>query len=85
MKPGASRASCLDLNASADYAEVAGTNKAELKLWTDAGVDVKQASGSWYLETGSGMGAVARHKFQFREAADAPRGPQSFGLVEGSV
>jgi tungstate transport system substrate-binding protein len=33
-----------------------GTNKAELRLWTDAAVDVKPASGSWYRETGSGMG-----------------------------
>ena len=35
-----------------------GTNKKELELWKDAGVDVKAASGSWYRETGSGMGAT---------------------------
>ena len=35
-----------------------GTHKAELKLWQDAGVDPKPASGQWYLETGSGMGAT---------------------------
>jgi tungstate transport system substrate-binding protein len=35
-----------------------GTNKAELRLWKDAGIDVKAASGSWYRETGSGMGAT---------------------------
>jgi tungstate transport system substrate-binding protein len=35
-----------------------GTNKAELKLWQDAGIDPKPASGTWYLETGSGMGAT---------------------------
>ena len=35
-----------------------GTNKAELKLWQDAGVDPEPASGTWYLETGSGMGAT---------------------------
>ena len=35
-----------------------GTNKAELKLWQDAGIDPKSASGKWYLETGSGMGAT---------------------------
>jgi tungstate transport system substrate-binding protein len=35
-----------------------GTHKAELKLWEDAGVDPKTASGKWYLETGSGMGAT---------------------------
>lgn len=35
-----------------------GTNKAELRLWQDAGIDVKSASGGWYRETGSGMGAT---------------------------
>ncbi len=35
-----------------------GTNKAELALWALAGVDVKAASGTWYRETGSGMGAT---------------------------
>ena len=33
-----------------------GTHKAELSLWKAAGVDVEAASGSWYRETGSGMG-----------------------------
>jgi tungstate transport system substrate-binding protein len=33
-----------------------GTHKAELKLWKAAGVDAKAASGTWYRETGSGMG-----------------------------
>ena len=35
-----------------------GTNKAELDLWKIAGIDPKKASGSWYRETGSGMGAT---------------------------
>jgi tungstate transport system substrate-binding protein len=35
-----------------------GTHKKELSLWQDAGVDVDEASGSWYRETGSGMGAT---------------------------
>jgi len=35
-----------------------GTNKAELRLWKAAGVDVDAASGSWYRKTGSGMGAT---------------------------
>ena len=35
-----------------------GTNKAELGLWKIAGIDPKKASGSWYRETGSGMGAT---------------------------
>jgi tungstate transport system substrate-binding protein len=33
-----------------------GTHKAELRLWKEAGVDAKAASGTWYRETGSGMG-----------------------------
>jgi len=35
-----------------------GTNKAELRLWNQAGIDVAAASGGWYRETGSGMGAT---------------------------
>jgi tungstate transport system substrate-binding protein len=35
-----------------------GTHKAELRLWKAAGVDVGSASGTWYRETGSGMGAM---------------------------
>ena len=42
----------------ASRADDSGTNKAEIKLWQAAGVDAKAASGSWYLETGSGMGAT---------------------------
>jgi len=33
-----------------------GTHKAELKLWQAAEVDIEAASGTWYRETGSGMG-----------------------------
>jgi tungstate transport system substrate-binding protein len=35
-----------------------GTHKAELRLWHAAGVDVRAASGHWYRETGTGMGAT---------------------------
>jgi tungstate transport system substrate-binding protein len=35
-----------------------GTHKAELRLWEAAGVDARAHSGSWYRETGSGMGAT---------------------------
>ncbi|MBX6322391.1 MAG: extracellular solute-binding protein [Rhodospirillaceae bacterium] len=42
----------------ASRADDSGTNKAELRLWKEAGVDVKAASGTWYRETGSGMGAT---------------------------
>jgi tungstate transport system substrate-binding protein len=35
-----------------------GTHKLELSLWQAAGIDVKKASGAWYREAGSGMGAT---------------------------
>ena len=35
-----------------------GTHKKELSLWEMAGVDPDPASGFWYRETGSGMGAT---------------------------
>lgn len=35
-----------------------GTHKKEQELWKAANVDVKAASGKWYRETGSGMGAT---------------------------
>lgn len=35
-----------------------GTNKAERRLWKQAGIDVSASSGDWYRETGSGMGAT---------------------------
>ena len=35
-----------------------GTNKAEHGLWKEAGIDAQAASGGWYRETGSGMGAT---------------------------
>lgn len=48
-------------NANAIYAsrgDDSGTHKAELHLWAEAWVDVAAASGGWYRETGSGMGAT---------------------------
>jgi tungstate transport system substrate-binding protein len=33
-----------------------GTHAAELRYWSDAGVDLAAARGAWYKETGSGMG-----------------------------
>ncbi len=35
-----------------------GTHKKEMKLWKAAGIDPRKASGTWYRETGSGMGAT---------------------------
>jgi len=42
----------------ASRADDSGTHKMELALWTEGGIDVKAASGTWYRETGSGMGAT---------------------------
>ena len=35
-----------------------GTHRAERRIWTAAGIDPSTASGQWYFETGSGMGAT---------------------------
>ncbi len=35
-----------------------GTNIAELKLWTEAGIDIAADKGPWYKEIGQGMGAA---------------------------
>jgi tungstate transport system substrate-binding protein len=35
-----------------------GTHKLELSLWKAAGVDVAEASGTWYRAAGAGMGAT---------------------------
>ena len=42
----------------ASRGDESGTHKTELKLWKDSGIDPKPSSGTWYLETGSGMGAT---------------------------
>ena len=44
--------------AFASRGDDSGTHKAELALWTAAGVDVKAAGGGWYRALGSGMGAT---------------------------
>ncbi len=35
-----------------------GTHEKERALWAEAGVDAEASSGTWYRETGSGMGAT---------------------------
>lgn len=40
----------------ASRGDKSGTHAAELRLWQDAGVDPARGKGSWYRETGSGMG-----------------------------
>jgi tungstate transport system substrate-binding protein len=38
--------------------DASGTHNAELALWRAAGLDPRARAGSWYRETGSGMGAT---------------------------
>jgi tungstate transport system substrate-binding protein len=40
----------------ASRSDKSGTHGAELRLWKEAGVDPLEGKGSWYRETGSGMG-----------------------------
>ena len=35
-----------------------GTHLAEIKLWKDAGIDIKKEAGPWYKSIGQGMGAA---------------------------
>ncbi|MFO1435272.1 MAG: substrate-binding domain-containing protein [Gammaproteobacteria bacterium] len=35
-----------------------GTNRQELRLWDEAGIDARASSGKWYKEVGAGMGAT---------------------------
>ena len=44
--------------AFASRGDDSGTHKKERSLWQLGGIDVTAASGSWYRETGSGMGAT---------------------------
>jgi tungstate transport system substrate-binding protein len=42
----------------ASRGDKSGTHAAELRLWKEAGIDPAQGKGSWYRETGSGMGST---------------------------
>jgi tungstate transport system substrate-binding protein len=68
-----------------------GTHKKEQSLWQEAGIDPTAASGEWYRETGSGMGATLNTAVGMDAYALTDRGTWiSFGnkrdfevLVEG--
>ena len=70
-----------------------GTHKKELALWKKAAIDPTTASGSWYLETGSGMGAtlnaaVGSGSYTMTDRATwiSFRNKQDFGIqVEGDA
>ena len=51
-----------------------GTHAAELRLWKLAGVDPTSGKGSWYRETGSGMGATLNTAAAMRAYALTDRG-----------
>ena len=40
----------------ASRGDKSGTHAAELRYWKDAGIDTAAGKGTWYRETGSGMG-----------------------------
>jgi tungstate transport system substrate-binding protein len=49
------------INKKADFisrGDNSGTNKAELRLWKAAGVDIDKQKGPWYKAIGQGMGAT---------------------------
>jgi tungstate transport system substrate-binding protein len=58
----------------ASRADDSGTDKAEKRLWQDAGIAVKEASGTWYKETGSGMGPTLNTAAAMGAYALADRG-----------
>ncbi len=51
-----------------------GTNKKELGIWESAGIDPTKAGGSWYRETGSGMGKTLNTAAAMNAYALADRG-----------
>ena len=51
-----------------------GTHAAELRLWKDAGIDPQRGKGSWYRETGSGMGPTLNTASGMNAYALADRG-----------
>jgi tungstate transport system substrate-binding protein len=51
-----------------------GTHKLELELWKAAGVDAAAGNGSWYRETGAGMGATLNTASAMSAYALADRG-----------
>jgi tungstate transport system substrate-binding protein len=51
-----------------------GTHSAELRVWKEAGIDPLQGKGSWYRETGSGMGPTLNTASGMNAYALADRG-----------
>jgi len=51
-----------------------GTNRKELEIWAEAGIDVVENGGSWYRETGAGMGQTLNTAAGMNAYALADRG-----------
>jgi tungstate transport system substrate-binding protein len=58
----------------ASRGDKSGTHAAELRFWTSAGIDVSAGKGSWYRETGSGMGPTLNTAAAMNAYALADRG-----------
>jgi tungstate transport system substrate-binding protein len=58
----------------ASRGDKSGTHAAELRLWKEAGVDPAQGRGSWYRDTGSGMGPTLNTAAAMNAYALADRG-----------
>jgi tungstate transport system substrate-binding protein len=58
----------------ASRGDKSGTHSAELRLWKEAGIDPQQGRGSWYRETGSGMGPTLNTASGMNAYALADRG-----------
>ena len=58
----------------ASRGDKSGTHAAELRLWKAAAVDPRQGKGSWYRETGSGMGPTLNTASGMNAYALADRG-----------
>lgn len=56
--PGALKTIAEKKAVFASRGDDSGTHKKEKRLWKDSGIDPTASSGSWYRETGSGMGAT---------------------------
>ena len=58
----------------ASRGDKSGTHSAELRVWKEAGIDPQQGKGSWYRETGSGMGPTLNTASGMNAYALADRG-----------
>jgi tungstate transport system substrate-binding protein len=72
----------------ASRGDKSGTHAAELRFWKAAGIDIAKDKGSWYRETGSGMGPTLNVAAAMGAYALADRGTwlsfknrQSLGIV----